>query len=438
MMDWPCGLIEIDGDGRIMTMNARMRVWLGLDDDARNTNLQDILPRAVRIYYETHLRPLLTVAGKVDEISIDFQRPDRVRFKTFVNAVAEVADGEVGRVRMAVFRHDARTSFEEELIARRREGDVFKTLVASSPQAIISVDDHMVIQTWNPAAEDLFGYRADAAIGQPIDALLLSPDTHAPFAASLARAMTGEIVREETTRIHRDGQFIAVEASKAAVHDELGHVTGAVITYTDIMDRKAAEEEARNLVLELNHRAKNVLSIVQVIARQTGRHHDGPAFHTALSQRLASLISNQDSLIHNDGRNANLKQLARAQFAHLIAPDTPALTIEGPDLLLKREAAQAIGMALFELATNAVKYGSLSTLSGRVTLRWAVGPGTDPSLDMVWQESGGPAVTAPTRQGFGSQVTGPILESVTGGQTTRQFDTGGFRWTYTAPIGRLS
>ena len=261
---------------------------------------------------------------------------------------------------------------------------------------------------------------------------------HGSFDAFLARALTGEIVREETTRIRGDGQPIAVEVSKAAVQDELGQVTGAVITYSDISHRKAAEAEVRNLVLEINHRAKNMLSIVQVIARQTGRLYDGQSFQTALSQRLTSLISNQDSLIHNDGRNADLAQLARAQFAHLIAPDAPALTIEGPDLLLTREVAQAIGMALFELTTNAVKYGALSTPLGRVSLRWTVGTGTDPVMDMIWLEDGGPVVTTPARQGFGSQVTGPILESVTGGQTTRQFDKGGLRWTYTAPISRLS
>lgn len=438
MTDWPCGLIELGGDGRITAMNARMRAWLGLDAVPRDMTLQDLLPRGVRIYYETHLRPLLMVAGKVEEISIHFQRPDGGRFGTFINAVADVADGQVIRVRIAVFRHDARTSFEEELIARRREIDVFKALVVSSPLAIILVDDQMVIRSWNPAAQYLFGHAAEATVGQPIDTVLLSPDTREPFAASLARAMAGEIVREETTRIHREGHRIPVEASKAAVHDELGQVTGAVITYTDISDRKAAEAEARNLVLELNHRAKNMLSIVQVIARRTAQLHDGAAFHVALTQRVASLISNQDSLIHNDGRSADLAQLARAQFSHLIPQDAPALTIEGPDVLLKREAAQAIGMALFELATNAVKYGALSNSSGRVTLRWTVDSGANPTLTMIWQEDGGPAVVPPKRRGFGSQVTGPILESVTGGQTTRQFDTEGFRWTYAAPIGRLS
>ena len=435
--NWPCGLVEIDGEGRVLAINARMRDWLGVSDESGALRLQDMLPRAVQIYFETHLRPILTAEGTLDEVSAYFQRADGSRFPVFMNAAADLQDGQLTRIRLAVFRNEARTAFEQELIARRRQSDVFRVLVSSSPQAVISIDDQMIVQTWNPAATRLFGHDADAVIGQHVETILLSPETGTTFSDALARAMAGGTVREETVRYHRDGHPVAVEASKAAVHDDMGRVTGVVMTYTDISARKAAEEEARNLLLELNHRAKNVLSIVQVIARQTGRLHDGPAFHKVFSQRLASMISNQESLVQQHGRSADLGHLVRAQFSHLVDPKAEAVTIDGPELLLTREAAQAIGMAIFELVTNAVKYGALSDPSGRVLLHWTMGDGPDPMLHMVWQEVGGPPVAAPTRQGFGFQVTGPILENVTGGQTARTFDAGGLRWTYDASIRRL-
>ncbi len=435
--DWPCGLVELDGEGRVVAMNARMRDWLGRAADQGALKLQDLVPRAVQIYFETHLRPILTAEGGLDEVSAYFQRADGTRFPAFINASADVQDGLLTRMRLAVFPNVARSAFEEELIARRRQSDVFRVLVGSSPQAVISVDDRMIVQTWNPAATRLFGYDADAVIGQPVDSILLSSETGATFSDALARAMAGEMVREETVRFHREGHPVAVEASKAAVYDDMGRVTGVVMTYTDISARKMVEEEARNLLLELNHRAKNVLSIVQVIARQTGRLHDGPTFHQVFSQRLASMISNQESLVRQDGRSADLGHLVRAQFSHLVDPRADAVTIEGPDLLLNREAAQAIGMAIFELVTNAVKYGALSEPSGRVCLRWTMGDGPEPMLHMVWQEADGPPVVAPTRKGFGFQVTGPILENVTGGQTARAFDEAGLRWTYSASIRRL-
>ena len=418
-------------------MNGMMKSWLGLDDVNSDLNLHDLLPRVVRIYFETHLHPLLTMEGKLNEVSIDFQRSDGTRFGTFLNAVADREDGKLTRIRLAVFRNDDRKAFEQELIARRRDSDVFKVLVASSPQAIVSVDEDLIIRTWNDAATALFGYDADAVIGHPILSVLHSSETHSQLAAALARAKAGEIVHEETVRFHKDKHPIDVEVSKAAVHDELGRVSGFVLTYMDISHRKAAEAAASNLLLELNHRSKNILSIVQVIARQTGRIHDGPEFHKVLSQRLASLISNQVSLIHKHGRTADLGHLARAQFSHLIDPDAENVTFDGPPVQLNRESAQAIGMAIFELVTNAVKYGALSQPAGRVKLAWTVQQTPVPTLQMIWEEQGGPAVLEPTRQGFGSQVTGPILENVTKGQTTRDYAAGGLRWTYSAPMDQL-
>ncbi|WP_172971495.1 PAS domain S-box protein [Palleronia sp. THAF1] len=430
-------MIDLDGAGRVLTMNGQMKAWLGLDDDQPGLTLHDLLPRAVRIYFETHLRPLLIVEGKLSEVSVDFLCSDGTRLGTYLNAVADRLDGKLTRIRMAVFRNETRKAFEQELIARRRESDLFKVLVASSPQAIVSIDDGQMIRSWNPAATRLFGYDAESVIGQPIRSILLSSEMHAPFEAALARATAGEIVRDETVRIHQNGHPVDVEVSIAVVHDEIGKVSGFMLTFIDISHRKAAEAEASNLLEELNHRSKNILSIVQVIARQTGRFHDGPEFHNVLSQRLASLISNQESLIHKQGRTADLGHLAKTQFSHLIDPKGDIVTLEGPPVQLNQQAAQAIGMAIFELVTNAVKYGSLSQPDGRVLLTWTVVEEDEPGLKMTWQEEGGPAIAAPARRGFGSQVTGPILEGVTHGQTTRDYVASGFVWTFSAPLDRL-
>lgn len=155
--DWPCGLVDLDGTGRVLAMNGRMTSWLGLDEVKSGLNLHDLLPRVVRIYFETHLHPVLTMEGKLNEVSIDFQRSDGTRFGTFLNAVADREDGKLTRIRLAVFRNDDRKAFEQELIARRRDSDVFKVLVASSPQAIVSVDEDLIIRTWNDAATALSG-----------------------------------------------------------------------------------------------------------------------------------------------------------------------------------------------------------------------------------------------------------------------------------------
>jgi len=95
-------------------------------------------------------------------------------------------------------------------------------------------------------------------------------------------------------------------------------------------------------------------------------------------------------------------------------------------------------MAFFELVTNAAKYGGLSQGTGSVTLSWVITEESAPSIEISWVETGGPPVTAPTKKGFGSQVTGPILESITSGKTHRNYDPNGFRWFLSAPLARLT
>lgn len=436
--EWPCGLLYLDGDGNVLSINAQLKAWLGLADDHGCFHISQMLPRAVQIYFETHLRPLLLANGVLDEVSLDFQSRDGGRFGAFVNAVAEKTDGQPTTVRMAIFRNDARRSFEQELIARRRESDVFKALVSSSPHAIVSIDNQTIIQTWNVAAVELFGYDAPSVIGQSIGCVLRSSELQAAIDEISMQETAAPVLHNEAICYHRNGHAIPVEASTALVRDDLGEVAGFVLTYTDISERKAAEAETRNLLLELNHRSKNVLSIVQVIARQTGRHHDGGDFHQVLSQRLACMISNQESLVHQEGRNADLRQIVTVQFSHLVDPDGEEVTIDGPPVLLNREASQAIGMAIFELVTNAVKYGALSQPAGRVSLRWSIDDEPRSTLKMTWQEENGPAVAPPMREGFGYQLTGTILESATNGRTQHEYTREGFCWIYSAPTDRLS
>ena len=181
-----------------------------------------------------------------------------------------------------------------------------------------------------------------------------------------------------------------------------------------------------------------MISVIQIIARHTERLHEGADFLSVFTKRLASLMSNQDILITGQGESADLELLARAQFAHLIDPTDPQVTISGPVVKLNQEVSRAVGMALFELVTNAAKYGALSQASGAVKLSWVITDGISPNIEISWVESDGPPVTAPTRKGFGSQVTGPILEGITSGRTSCDYSEKGFRWTLNAAFDQLT
>ncbi len=437
---WPCGLAVMDASGQLQKVNATLRQWLTMDAAKQGESVRfvDILSRAGRIYFETHLRPLLLVKGDFSEVSIELERPDGTRVAVFMNGRATLSDGRMVDAHFSMFRNEQRQAFEHELVAKRRESEAYKVLVGSSPYAIMSVSMDRTIRAWNPAAEQLFGYSEAEIIGQKFDEILVPPKDLISVGEDLRRIAAGETVRSETERLHKNGQRVQVERSIAAIHDVTQEYSGFVATYSDISARKASEAHIQTLLQEVNHRSKNLLTVVQVIARQTSRMYEGPDFFSVFNKRLASLTSNQDTLINSQGSHVDLETLARTQFAHLINPADPRLTISGPTVQTNESASQAVGMAIFELVTNAAKYGGLSQDTGSVTLSWMITEDVAPSIEISWVETGGPPVTAPTRKGFGSQVTGPILESITSGKTHRDYDPNGFRWFLSAPLARFT
>lgn len=167
--------------------------------------------------------------------------------------------------------------------------------------------------------------------------------------------------------------------------------------------RVVAEEDQDILNRELSHRLKNTLSIVQAIAAQTLRSIGERGPIESFEKRLQALSSAHDVLIHRNWTGASIRHLVSDTLDRLGMMER--VTMAGPGIFIGPKATQSVMMLLHELATNAVKYGSLSTDTGQVTVNWEVsGPSEDTQLTFVWQESGGPQVVAPTRRGFGSRL----------------------------------
>ena len=206
----------------------------------------------------------------------------------------------------------------------------------------------------------------------------------------------------------------------------------------DITELKRAEEQQRLLALELNHRIKNVLAMVQAIASQTFRAASDPVeARAAFVDRLGALSAAQDRLTETSLTGARLADIVADAFRP--HGREGQVTASGPEVDLSPRCALAMSLALHELTTNAIKYGSLSADGGQVEVVWTLTPGPDsPVFTLSWTESGGPPVTPPTWTGFGSGMIQRALSGYVGGATTLSYAPTGVVFTLTTTLEALT
>jgi PAS domain S-box-containing protein len=204
-------------------------------------------------------------------------------------------------------------------------------------------------------------------------------------------------------------------------------------TAQDITERKLREERERLLMREINHRAKNMLSLVHAIARQTAAREPRD-FIGRFTERIQALGANQDLLIRNKWHGVDVEDLVRTQLAHFADLPGSRIAADGPKLCLNAAAAQAIGLAMHELATNAGKYGALSMDRGRVNVSWQTDGDT---LTMSWTECGGPPVSTPERRGFGTVVMQEMVEHSVDGKVDLDYAPAGLSWRLTCPAANV-
>ena len=188
------------------------------------------------------------------------------------------------------------------------------------------------------------------------------------------------------------------------MRDVSGSTIGLTGAAVDITERKQGEAHLRLLLRELTHRSKNLLAVIQAMARQTAKHGGTvQAFVERFGERVQALARSHDLLVAESWRSASLHDLVRSQLAYYIDREPDHILIEGPEVKLRPEAAQSLGLALHELAINAVRHGAMSKSGGRVNISWRSHAEND-GFELLWRESGGPKVTAPKRRGFGSMA----------------------------------
>lgn len=309
-----------------------------------------------------------------------------------------------------------------------------RQILDALPAAIYATDARGVLTFFNRAAAEMSGREPIIGIDKwcvthrlyRLDGTFL-PHDQCPMAVALREARP---VRNVEIVVERpDGRRVPALPFPTPIFDEDGELTGAVNLIVDITERKKAEAERELLLAELSHRVKNTLATVISVAHQSFAGDSGSKeARQRFESRLHAMAQTHTRLAESSWSTVDLGTILRDE----LRPYGATVRIQGPDIALQPRQAIMLGMAFHELATNAAKYGALAVTAGHIGITWDVVAGG--TLEIVWTESGGPVVAAPSRNGFGRILLERALTAELHGTVAMQFAPVGLTCTIRFPL----
>jgi PAS domain S-box-containing protein len=310
----------------------------------------------------------------------------------------------------------------------------FRVMADSAPAPVWMTTAEGPVEFVNKAFAEFVGRPAERLTGD-IWAELLHPDDILKVVATRVKAVEGPHPYWVETRVRNaGGEWRRMRTSSRPRFDAAGRFEGYVGIAMDMTEVRAAEARQELLINELNHRVKNTLATVQSIAHQTLR--DGAVTRIArahFTERLLALSTAHNVLTRENWQSADLADVAFEAVRPYDETDATRIRIEGPAVRVAPSVALALSMAFHELATNATKYGALSVPAGRVALCWLL-RADGQAVDILWRETGGPPVAAPTGKGFGSRLLGQGLAAELGRPAALTYDRDGLTCALVAPV----
>jgi PAS domain S-box-containing protein len=423
----------VSADGTILQANTKELEMLGYAPD-------EYIGRNITEFHVDHE----TIDDMLERLSHNEQLvhcPARLRAKdgsirdVLVSSNARFRDGEFINTRCFTVDITERLQAEERI--RRQKEQRLAATYHHAPVGIAEVDADGKLLRANAQSCALLGCSPDNVMGRSIFEESVDQSGNADR-EQFRQQVAGEFDRYTCERCIRrnDGSHVWVSITSSSVRDLDGRFLYAIRIQQDITERKRREEEReereereRFLMREVNHRAKNMLSVVEAVANQTATRNPED-FIERFSERIQALSANQDLLIRNEWHGVEIEDLVRAQLAPFADLIGSHIAVHGPKLRLKAASAQAIGLALHELVTNSGKYGALSTDAGLVDVCWSLVRDT---FIMSWTEREGPPVSAPERRGFGTIVMETMTERSLEGTVDLDYATSGLTWRLTCP-----
>jgi PAS domain S-box-containing protein len=427
----PLGIAHVAADGRWLRVNRALCHILGYSaEELTSSTFQDVThPDDVASSVARLNLACENMADRYDADKRYIRKDGTVVWARLTVSIVRKRDGTIDYLVTVVEDISARKRAEQEL---RKSEERFRSSLLRSPVPIMLFDDRENIVAVSQSWLDKTGYTRDElrrlgdwtvrACGNG-DALAVN----AYLREIISREPEAEAVDHPVRT--RDGR----ERLWSFLASSLGPQSDGrrlfISVAQDLTEQKAHEEQIHLLMREANHRAKNMLGLVQAIARQAVSHSP-EHFIERFTESIQALAANQDLLVRNEWKGVDAEDLVHAQLAHFADPAGTRIVAHGPRLRLNAAAAQAIGLALHELATNSGKYGALSADTGRVDIRWEAGGG---DFTMSWTERQGPPVSPPEHRGFGTVVIKALAERSVGGAVDLDYAVTGVTWRLTCP-----
>ena len=317
-----------------------------------------------------------------------------------------------------------------------RANSDLKNLFESTKVATVFLDPFLVVRNFTPAIAEIYNLipsdvgRSLTDIVGRLDYASLSEDVQ--HVLETLQPLERRLARQDS-RAHFLMRILPYRTPDS-------NVDGSLITFVDVTSIVKAEEHQRLLVDELNHRVKNMLTVVTSLATQTLRRSGSlDDFRGIFTGRLQALSAAYALLSREGWSQVPLHEVLAEELAAFVNESRANVRLEGPEVLLAPRAALALGMAVHELTTNAVKYGALSTADGEVTVAWSVEPNAEGNGDgdellLRWRERNGPPVASPARRGFGLTLIERGLAHDLSGEVQVAFEPEGVTAVLRAPL----
>jgi two-component system, chemotaxis family, CheB/CheR fusion protein len=320
----------------------------------------------------------------------------------------------------------------EEVAELRRSNAELRNLFESTQIATLFLDRDLVIRSFTQAVTailDLVPTDRGRQIGDIVHQL-----EDVDLARDVRHVLDEHTPLERSVRMSSGRVFHLMRIVPCRTADE--RIDGVQITFVNVTEVVAAEEQQRTLVSELNHRVRNMLQVVIGLANQTLRRStDLKSFETAFMGRMQSLARAYELVSRSGWREVSVAELLSTQLAPF-ASEGNRYSIDGENVLLTASAALALGLILYELATNATRHGALSVPDGRVDVAWRLESRGDGASALIfnWHERHGPSVSTPERRGFGSELLQRQLRYELNGNATMDFHPDGLRVQLEIPV----